>query len=74
MTIQYVYGEFVSLLKLLDAHLRNGTGHRTLTMTPPPLLTTGPVKYEAVGVRVPTCDSAHSWQFYSPASLEHQAP
>ena len=35
-------------LYLLDAHLGNGTGHRTATMTAPLLLTSGPVMYETV--------------------------
>ena len=52
------------------AHLENGTGRRIATMVAPLLLTSGPVKYEAllhscgtspVGGEVPTCDSAHSW-------------
>ena len=29
-------------------HLENGTGHRTATMVAPLLLTSGPVRYEAV--------------------------
>ena len=45
------------------------------------LSTSGPVRYEAVlhscGTSpvgdIPTCDSAHSWQLYSTASLDHQA-
>ena len=73
-----VWGEFVSL----DAHLGNGTGPRTATMTGPILLTSGLVRYEAVchsfgtslmGGRVLTCDSAQSWGLYSAASLEQQA-
>ena len=67
---------------LLDAHLGNGSGRRTVTMMAPLLLTHGLVRYEAVlhscgtslvGGWVPTCDSAQSWPFYSTASLEHQA-
>ena len=30
------------------AHLGNGTGHRTVTLAAPLLLTSGPVRYEAV--------------------------
>ena len=33
---------------LLDAHLGNGTGRRTVTMVAPLVLTSGPVRYEAV--------------------------
>ena len=33
---------------MIDAHLGNGTGHRTATMTEPLLLTCGRVRYEAV--------------------------
>ena len=41
----YMYGEFLSL----EAYLRNGTGCRTATITAPLLLTSGSVRYEAVG-------------------------
>ena len=70
----YVWGASVAL-QLLDAHLGTGTGRRTATMVAPLLLTSGPVRYEAVlvGAEVPTCDSAHSWCLYSVVSLEHQA-
>ena len=46
------------------------------------LLTSGPLRYEAVfdscgtipvGRQVPTCDSAHSLRLYKSASLNHQA-
>ena len=69
-------------LQLLDAHLGNGSGHRTVTMMAPLLLTSDMMRYEAVlhncetsavGGGVPTCDSAHSWQLYGTASPEHQA-
>ena len=33
---------------MLNAHLGNGTGHRTATMAAPLALTNGPVSYEAV--------------------------
>ena len=39
------YGEFVPLL---DAHLGNGIGSKTVTMAAPLLLTSGLVRYEAV--------------------------
>ena len=65
------------------AHLRNGTGRRTATLAAPLLLTSGPVRYEAVlhisstspgwGRGLQTCDSAHAWQLYNTASLELQA-
>ena len=65
-----VWGVCVAL-ELLDAHLGNGTGHRTASlMEPLLLLTSGPMRYEAVlhscgtspvGGRVPTCDSVYSW-------------
>ena len=69
-------------LQLLDAHLGNGTSRRTATMMAPLLFTSGPVRYEAVlhlcetipmGGLLPTCDSGHSWQLFSAASVEHQA-
>ena len=50
-------------------------------MAAPLLLTSGPVRYEAVlhNCRTSpvegtewTCDSAYSWQLYSAAALEHQ--
>ena len=77
--MQCMFGEFVSLYSC-TAHIGNGTGHRTATMTAPLLLTLGSVRYEAllhscgtspVRRRVPTCDSVHSWQLHSAASLEH---
>ena len=43
------------LYSCLERHLGNGTGHRTVTMVAPLLLTSGPVRYEAglpVGVEV----------------------
>ena len=43
----YVWGVHVAL-QLLDAHLGNGTGHRTVTMAAPLLFTSGLVRYEAV--------------------------
>ena len=75
-----IWGDCVTLY-LLDAHLGNSTGRRTVTMTAL-LLTSGPVRYEAVpqshgtsqvGGQVPTYDSAHSWRLYSAALLEQQA-
>ena len=44
---QYVWVVLVALY-LLDAHLGNGTGHRTVTMAAPLLLTSGPARYEAL--------------------------
>ena len=65
-------------------HLATSTCCRTVTMVAPLLLTSGPVRYEAVlhscgtspvgdGGLLPSCDSVHSGQLYSPASLGHQA-
>ena len=43
----YVWGVCVALC-LLDAYLGNSTGCRTVTMTAPLLITSGPLRYEAV--------------------------
>ena len=43
----YAWGVCVAL-ELLDTHLENGTGRRTATMIAPLLLTSGPIRYEAV--------------------------
>ena len=42
----YVWGVCVAL-SLLGAHLRNGTGRRTVTLMAPLLLTSGLARYEA---------------------------
>ena len=77
----YAWGVCVALW-LLDAHLGNSIGCRTVTIMAPLLLTSGLAVYEdvlhscgrrPVGWRVWTCDSAHSWWLYSAASREHQA-
>ena len=57
-------------------HLGNGTGRRTVTMVALLLLSSGPVRYEAVldscgtnrGVGL-TCDNTHTWRL----SLGQQA-
>ena len=63
-------------------YLGSGSGHRTATMAAHLLLTSGPVRCEAVlhscgaspvGGRVATCDSVHSWWFNSVTSLGYQA-
>ena len=65
------------------AHLGNSTGRRTVTMAAPLLLTSGPVRYEAVlyscgtspvaGGLVLTCDSVHSCRLYSDVSVGLEA-
>ena len=61
---------------MLDVHLGNSTGRRSVTIAAPLLLTSGLAKYEAVlyncgasllGGWAPTCDSVHSWHLYSAA-------
>ena len=77
----YVYVCMGSLYRSLvaGAHLRNGTGHGTVTFVALLLLTSGLVRYEVVfhhscGISpVPTCDSVYSWQIYIAGSLGHQA-
>ena len=39
----YIWGVH-TIVQLLDAHLGNGTGHRTVTMVAPLVLTSGPVR------------------------------
>ena len=47
IAIVCVWGVCVTVY-LLDAHLRSGTGHRPVTVMAPLLLTSGPVRYEAM--------------------------
>ena len=47
-TTQCVYGEVRVTLQLLDTHLGNDTGRRTVTVAAPLLLTSGLVRYEAM--------------------------
>ena len=47
---------------MLDAHLGNGTGHRTVTMTAPLLPTSGLVRYEAVFHNCRTCLVGEGYQ------------